>query len=82
MSDERVVLRIDAGAAGWLDAARGREREAPDAVRPLLRGRKRVELAPDEAEQALSWARTVPGWDDDRRPPLFVYDGSVPLART
>jgi hypothetical protein len=51
-------------------------------VRPLLRGRTRVELRPDEAALALAWARTVPGWDDDRRPPLFVYDGSVLLART
>jgi hypothetical protein len=75
-----VVLRLDPGAADWLAVARGRAGEAPATLVPLLRGRTRVELSPTEAEAALAWASTVPGWDDDGRPPLFVYDGSVLLA--
>jgi hypothetical protein len=76
-----VVLRVDAGAAEWLAAARGRAHDAPQSLNALLRGRSRVELTSAEADSALRWARTVPGWDDDGPPPLFVYDGSEPLTR-
>ena len=68
-----VVLRIDPAAGDWARAARARGRLAPDPIRTLLSGRSRVEVALEEAKHALDWAATVPGWNDDRRPPLFVY---------
>ena len=83
MSGDRrvVVLRVDPGAVDWLAAACSR-RDAPPALRALLLGRSRVELDAVDARCALEWARTVPGWDDDAPPPLFVYDGSEVLARS
>jgi hypothetical protein len=68
-----VVLRLDPAAVVWLAAARRRGVEAPDPIRALLAGRSRVELGRDEAERALLWAAQLPGWDEDRRPPLFIH---------
>jgi hypothetical protein len=68
-----VVLRLDPAAAEWLAAARGRGFEAPDPIRALLAGRSRVEIGRDEAEHALAWAAQLPGWDEDRRPPLLIH---------
>jgi hypothetical protein len=79
--ERRVVLRVDAGAAAWLAAARAREREAPPALRGLLRGRSRVELSQAEADAAIRWA-LAGGWDDEARPPLFIYDGADAVARS
>ena len=45
-----------------------------------LAGRSRVEVAPTEAQDALKWAATVPGWDDDRRPALFVHTPGATLV--
>jgi hypothetical protein len=57
----------------WLAAARRRGIEAPDPIRALVAGRSRVEVGHEEAERALQWAAQLPGWHEDRRPPLFVY---------
>jgi hypothetical protein len=75
------VLRVDAAAAAWLAATRGREPDAPQALRGLLQGRSRVELSRAEAEAALRWAIAA-GWDDDAHPPLFIYDGGEVVARS
>jgi hypothetical protein len=56
----------------WLESAR-RAPDAPPAIRAVLHGRWRVELTAEEAWSALAWARTVEGWDDDSRPPLWIY---------
>jgi hypothetical protein len=68
-----VVLRRDPAAHEWLAEARRREFEAPEAIRALLAGRSRIEVAPAEAEHALAWAAQLPGWNDDAAPPLFVH---------
>jgi len=68
-----VVLRLDPAAAEWVAAARRRGFEAPDPVRALLTGRSRTEVGRAEADWALEWAAQLPGWHDERRPPLFVH---------
>ena len=67
------MLRVDPAAAEWLAALRDRH-DAPEALRGLLRGRSRVELSHAEAEAALRWV-SASGWEDEERPPLFIYDG-------
>ena len=74
-----VVLRIDHAVAEWTEAARACARTAPEPIRALLTGRSRVEVAPQDAQDALTWAATVPGWDDDRRPALFVHTPGADL---
>jgi hypothetical protein len=68
-----VVLRRDPTAREWLAAARHRASDAPSAIRALLAGRTRLEVTTAEAEQALAWAKQLPGWNDDARPALFIY---------
>jgi hypothetical protein len=68
------ALRVSDRAHGsaWLERAR-RAPDAPPAIRAVLNGRWRVELTAEEAWAALAWARKVEGWDDDSRPPLWIY---------
>jgi hypothetical protein len=73
LSSSYVVLRVDPTADEWRAAARRRVLDAPDAIRVLLAGRSRVEVGRLEAERALEWAAQVPGWREDRRPPLFIH---------
>ena len=75
-----VVLRVSDSAGEWMAAARRRADDAPVTLGALLRGRSRVELSVAEAEAALAWASSVPGWDRYGDPPLFVYDPSAPNA--
>jgi hypothetical protein len=72
-----VALRVREGGAteAWLAAARKR-RDAPPAIRTLLAGRSRVEVAQWEAEEALAWAGSVDGWDGAEMKPLFVHPGA------
>ena len=68
------AMRVSERAQGsrWLVNAR-RAADAPLAIRAVLNGRWRVELTPEEAWAALAWARKVEGWDEDSRPPLWIY---------
>lgn len=66
----RVAERADANA--WWSEARGR-RDAPPAIAALLAGRTRVELDEHEADHALAWARSLPGWPGEEPEPLFLY---------
>jgi hypothetical protein len=68
-----VVLRLDRDAHEWLAAARLQAFDAPDSIRALLAGRTRLEVDVAESERALAWAATVPGWNQDPRPPLLSY---------
>jgi hypothetical protein len=77
-----VVLRLDRDADEWLAAARARAAEAPAPIRALLAGRLRVELGHAEAELALLWASRLPGWDEDRRPPLLLHTPGEILVST
>ena len=75
-----VVLRVGDAAAEWIEVARCCSDEAPATLGALFRGRSRVELSAIEAEAALAWASTLPGWDRDGDPPLLVYDPGAPDA--
>jgi hypothetical protein len=76
-----VVLRLDPAAAEWRAAARRRGFDAPEPIRALLAGRSRIEVGPAEADRALEWAAQLPGWSEDRRPPLFVHTPGELLVR-
>ena len=67
----RVCPRATASA--WWAGARAAITSAPPAIRSILEGRSRVEVSALDASEALAWARTVDGWDDDALPPLWVY---------
>jgi hypothetical protein len=68
------ALRVSAHAhdSMWIERAR-RSHDAPLAIRAVLQGRWRVELTAEEAWAALAWARKVEGWDEESRPPLWIY---------
>lgn len=69
-----TTLRVnpDATAADWWAAVRQRP-DAPEAITTLLKGRRRVELTPSEAEQAMAWAGSVDGWGAAEPKPLFLH---------
>ena len=67
-----VRVNPDAAAAGWWAAARLRP-DAPEAISALLKGRRRVELTPSEAEQVMAWAGSVDGWEAAVPKPLFIH---------
>jgi hypothetical protein len=69
------ALRVcpSAVAPTWWAAARHAAVGAPPAIRSILAGRSRVEVTADEATDALEWARTLDGWNDDALAPLWVY---------
>ena len=69
-----TALRVNprASAAGWWSAARLRH-DTPPAISALLAGRRRVELTPDEAAQAMTWAGSVDGWTAAEPKPLFIH---------
>jgi len=69
-----TALRVNprASAAGWWSGARLRL-DTPPAVSTLLTGRKRVEVTPEEATQAIAWAGSVDGWDAAEPKPLFIH---------
>lgn len=60
-------------APAWWAAARQASATAPFAIRSILAGRSRVEVTADEASNALEWARSLDGWNDDALAPLWVY---------
>jgi hypothetical protein len=64
----------------WLESARRRALDAPDAVRVLLTGRSRVDVGLAEAERAQAWAAQLPGWQQNGRPVLFVYTPGAMLV--
>jgi hypothetical protein len=77
-----VVLRLDSGAEEWLEAARLRAFDAPHPIRALLAGRTRIEVERAESERVLTWAAQLPGWNDDGRPPIYVYaPGEIVISR-
>jgi hypothetical protein len=69
-----LVLRPahSAETDGWWAAAR-RSADVPSSVLGLMRGRSRVELSADEANETLSWAAGIDGWADAEPKPLVVY---------
>ena len=69
-----TTLRVnpDAAAGGWWAAVRRRP-DVPPAISDLLTGRRRVELTPSEAEQAMTWAGSVVGWEAAEPNPLFLH---------
>lgn len=67
----RVCPRAD--APRWWASARDAAHLAPAAIRAILSGSRRVELGAQEARDALSWARSLDGWDEDRLTPLWLY---------
>jgi hypothetical protein len=75
---QHTVLRIRprASAGAWWSAARLRH-DAPPAVGALLAGRARVELTPEEADQAITWARSVDGWAAAEPKPLFIHQADL-----
>jgi hypothetical protein len=76
------VLRVRPAAfeGDWWRAARGRH-DAPAPIGALLRGRSRVEVTPDEATAAITWAKRLDGWDSTTPTPLFIHQpGSDPAA--
>jgi hypothetical protein len=77
------VLRVRPAASegDWWRAARGRH-DVPAPIGALLRGRTRVEVTPDEASEAITWAERLDGWNTTTRTPLFIHQpGSDPAAR-
>jgi hypothetical protein len=48
-------------------------------MRAILAGRSRVEVSPEEAWDALSWARSVDGWDGALAP-VYMYPLEAPSA--
>ena len=69
-----LVLRPahSADSDGWWAAAR-RRADVPSAVTALMRGRSRIELSADEADETLLWAAGIDGWADAEPKPLVVY---------
>jgi hypothetical protein len=72
MSYSAVRICPESSAPEWWSEAT-RRRDAPPALLPLLRGRRRVELTPDEAATVLAWAGTIDGWTAAEPKPLFVH---------
>jgi hypothetical protein len=68
----RIVSGSDAGT--WLSAARDSD-GVPRPVAALLGGRTRIEVSPEEANAAMAWAATLPGWTDADPKPLLVHPG-------
>jgi hypothetical protein len=68
------VLRVHPAAADgdWWRAARLR-RDTPAPISALMHGRARVEVSPDEANQAIEWAARVDGWSTASPKPLFIH---------
>jgi hypothetical protein len=75
----RVCPRAD--APRWWASARDAAHLAPAAIRAILSGRTRVELGAQEARDALSWARSLDGWDEDRLTPLWLTRTAHRTAR-
>jgi hypothetical protein len=76
------VLRVRPAASegDWWRAAR-RRHDAPAPIGALLRGRSRVEVTPDEANEAITWAERLDEWNATTPTPLFIHQpGSVPAA--
>jgi hypothetical protein len=69
-----LALRVcpHADESPWWAAARRASGGAPPAMRAILAGRSRVEVSPEEAWDALSWARSVDGWDGALAP-IYLY---------
>ena len=65
-------VRPRADARRWWASAHEAD-AVPPAIASLLAGRVRVEVSAEEAADALTWARELPGWDDDSLAPLWVY---------
>jgi hypothetical protein len=62
-----------AEAPHWWTSARAAGDGAPLAIQAILAGRTRVEVSAEEATAALSFARTLPGWDPEHPTPVWVY---------
>jgi hypothetical protein len=76
------VLRVRPAASegDWWRAARGRH-DAPAPIGALLRGRSRVEVTPEEATAAITWAKRLDGWKTTTPAPLFIHQpGADPAA--
>ena len=73
----RVCPRAD--ARRWWASARAAD-AVPPAIACLLAGRARVEVSAEEAADALTWARKLPGWDDDSLAPLVVHPAAQALT--
>jgi hypothetical protein len=69
-----MALRVVAGpdADRWWSVAR-RSAGVPTPVAALMKGRTRIELSADEADEAMAWAATVDGWADAEPKPLLVH---------
>ena len=57
----------------WWRSARSATASAPPAIRAILAGRTRVEVSTADASAALTWARSLEGWDPDALAPVWVY---------
>jgi hypothetical protein len=86
-SDKSGASRSDGSCSAWTPVQpRGSQRRAPANARHRRRcggccAGAPASLSQAEADAAIRWA-LAGGWDDEARPPLFIYDGADAVARS